>query len=325
MRRRGNKADTGHTEKTGQSEQTGHSEKVGRAENNAHSDNNGYFDNNRNKFLRKPVPKEDPDVIYGRNVEGDIINIADIYDGIGICVIRGSVLREPEIRELRSGKLLVSVDITDFTYSIRFKAFIEKDEYDLIKDNFKVGKFLRVKGVPEYDTYARDVLFSHIEGIKPDMDFRPKRIDTASVKRIELHCHSKLSDMDGVASVEDLIKTAMRWGHKGIALTDHGVVQGFTDAMHTLDKIISKSEGEAKEKAKAFKMIYGCEGYIVDDEPDSVTDARGKTFYKQEDGTYSVEDLHKMPVYHIILLCKNDIGRINLYRLVSQSDRKSVV
>ncbi|MCR5330970.1 MAG: PHP domain-containing protein, partial [Lachnospiraceae bacterium] len=281
--------------------------------------NDTPYRNNNSGYKRKPMPKEDPDVIYGRNVEGDLVNISDLYEGIGICVIRGMVLLDGEERELSNGKVILTFDITDFTYSIRCKAFIDKEEYSQIKDNFKQGKFLRVKGVPEYDSYAKDILFQHLDGIKPDSDFRKKRMDDAEVKRIELHCHSKMSDMDGVASVEDLIKTAMSWGHRGIALTDHGVVQGFTDALHTLDKIISKSEGEKKKKAEEFKMIYGCEGYIVDDEPDSVTDSKGKVFHKQEDGTYSREDLLKMPVYHIILLCKNDIGRINLYRLVSES------
>ncbi|MBP5331955.1 MAG: PHP domain-containing protein, partial [Lachnospiraceae bacterium] len=283
-------------------------------------DGSSYRSNfNGSSFKRKPMPKEDPDVIYGRNVEGDLVNIADLYEGIGISVIRGMVLLDGESRELSNGKVILTFDITDFTYSIRCKAFLDKDEYTEIKDNFKQGKFLRVKGVPEYDSYAKDILFQHLEGIKPDSDFRVKRMDNAEVKRIELHCHSKMSDMDGVASVEDLIKTAMSWGHRGIALTDHGVVQGFTDALHTLDKIISKSDGEKKKKAEEFKVIYGCEGYIVDDEPETVTDSKGKEFHKRKDGTYSHEDLLKMPMYHIILLCKNDIGRINLYRLVSES------
>ncbi|MCR5322843.1 MAG: PolC-type DNA polymerase III [Lachnospiraceae bacterium] len=272
------------------------------------------------KFKRKAIIKEDPDVIFGRNVEGNLVNIIELYDGRPMSVIHGMILHEPETTETRTKKVIFTIDITDFTYSIRIKAFVgNMDEYNEIKDNFKPGAFIRVKGVTEFDSFDKDVLFSHIEGIKPDSDFREKRMDNAEIKRIELHCHSKLSDMDGVASVADLIKTALKWGHRGIALTDHGVVQGFTDAWHALDKIIDKSEGEKKEQAKAFKVIYGCEGYIVDDEPDSVTDSKGKIFSKQADGTYSREDLLKMPSYHIILLCKNDIGRINLYRLVSES------
>ncbi|MCR5768108.1 MAG: PolC-type DNA polymerase III [Lachnospiraceae bacterium] len=278
---------------------------------------------NSSKFTRKQVPKDDPDVFYARNTEGDISPISDIYEGIGVCVIRGMVLRDPETKETRNGKIILSFDITDFTYSIRCKIFLAADEYEQIKGNFKPGSFLRVKGVPEYDSYAKDVIFQHIEGIKPEDDFRVKRMDNADVKRIELHCHSKMSDMDGVASVKDLIKTALKWGHKGIALTDHGVVQGFTDALHTVDDLIKKSEGDKKKQGEEFKVIYGCEGYIVDDEPDSVTftTSHGNTvtYTKQEDGTYSREDLLKMPMYHIILLAKNDLGRINLYRLVSES------
>ena len=279
-----------------------------------------YVKKDYSNFKRKAMAKEDPDVIYGRNVEGEIVKIVDLYDGRPMSVIHGMVLRTPEPVETRTKKVIFSIDITDFTYSIRVKAFAgNMEEYDEIKDHFKAGKFIRVKGITEFDSYEKDVLFSHIEGIKPDDDFRVKRMDNAEVKRVELHCHSKLSDMDGVAAVADLIKTAMSWGHRGIALTDHGVVQGFTDASHAIDDMLKKSDGEKKERIKAFKVIYGCEGYIVDDEPDSVTNSKGKTFSKQEDGTYSREDLLKMPCNHIILLAKNDIGRINLYRLVSEA------
>ncbi|MCR5685624.1 MAG: PolC-type DNA polymerase III [Lachnospiraceae bacterium] len=281
-------------------------------------------------FKRKSAPVTDPEVIFGSNVEGEVIKIADIIEESDDVVFDCTVLnKEPDVIALRKNpnSLILSLDVTDFTYSIKVKFFINKDEYDNISGNFKQGSFLRIKGHPEYDDkFLKEVLIQHVKGIKPIKDFRVKRMDNAEIKRIELHCHTKMSEMDGVASISDIMKTAIRWGHKGLAITDHGVVQAYTEAFHTLDKLMDKAKksGDEEElkKLKNFKIIYGCEGYLVDDEPDEVIDDKGHVLKKRDDGTYAVEDLMKMHRYHIIILCKNDIGRINLYRLISDSHLK---
>ena len=114
-----------------------------------------------------------------------------------------------------------------------------------------------------------------MRGIKKIPDFTVKRMDNSDVKRVELHCHTKMSDMDGVTDVKDIIKRAKKWGHKAIAITDHGCVQSFPDANHALDK------------DDTFKVIYGVEGYLVDDLKEIVTEGKGQSL----DEKYVVFDI----------------------------------
>lgn len=269
----------------------------------------------------KKVVSDDPDIFYGRAFEGDPVNISDIQGDIGEVIVRGKILKY-EDRETRSGKLMVSFAITDFTDTIMAKIFLSDDEKEEVPGKLKVGKFVKLRGVANFDTWVKDVIISSISGIKSIPDFTTKRMDNAPVKRVELHCHTMMSDMDGVIDAGDLIKTAIHWGHRGIAITDHGVVQSFPIALHALHEPKNFPDPEDAERAKTFKIIYGCEGYLVDDEPDEVVDEKGHTYTKGPDGKYSDEDIRKMPSYHIILLCQNDTGRVNLYRLVSDSHLK---
>ena len=214
--------------------------------------------------------------------------------------------------------------MTDFTDSILCKFFIrDEEDKNNVVNTIKEGSFFLIKGSAETDMFepGHETTIQKVRGIKPIKDFRVKRRDEAEVKRIELHAHTQMSDMDGVIPANVLVKRALEWGHRGIAITDHGVVQSFPIANHAIDFKKIK-DPEALERAKKFKIIYGCEGYIVDDEPDVITNDKGHVFKKGEDGKYSIEDLRKMPSYHIILLCKNDTGRINLYKLVSEAHLK---
>lgn len=273
--------------------------------------------NKDSKFQKKKIIPDDPDIFYGRSFEGEPTAINDIDEAIGEVVINGMILRSEE-RETRTGKLLITFAVTDFTNTIMAKIFVDEDEKETVPGKIKTGQFIRLKGVATYDTWSKDITISNVVGIKSIPDFRIKRMDNAPVKRIELHAHTMMSDMDGVIPADVLVKTAFKWGHRGVAITDHGVVQSFPIANHALNWK-DFPEGEEQDRAKEFKIIYGCEGYLVDDEPDMVVDDKGHEFRKQEDGTYSVEDIQKMPVYHIILLCKNETGRVNLYKLVSES------
>ncbi len=217
---------------------------------------------------------QDPDVFYGKNCEADLMEIKDIYDGVGQVCIHGQILML-EDRELRSGKYIISGNITDFTDTIGFKLFVAPEDRDPLLEELKKGKFYIMKGVPMYDTYAREVNFSSIAGIKPANDFREKRVDTAIDKRVELHMHTVMSEMDSVVDIKKIIQRAKDWGHKAIAITDHGVVQAFPIANHCVDK------------NEDFKIIYGLEGYFVDDLKDLVVNDKGQRI----DSEYVVFDI----------------------------------
>ena len=230
-----------------------------------------YYD--RKQTSRNAAPR-DPELIYGRSVEGDIVAIKDLYDGIGPVCIHGQVMKL-EDRELRSGKYIISGNITDFTDTIAFKLFVAPEDRELVLDDIKEGNFYIIKGVPMYDTYAREVSLSSINGIKAANDFREKRMDNSLEKRVELHLHTMMSEMDSVVDIKKVIKRAKEWGHKAMAITDHGVVQAFPVAAHEL------------KKGDDFKLIYGVEGYFVDDLKDLVANPKGQTL----DSDYVVFDI----------------------------------
>lgn len=273
---------------------------------------------------RKRIVSDDPTVILGYPVDEDPISISEITGPIGSVVIKGMIFKYEEI-ETKTGRIIATLAVTDFTDSIAVKVFLHEEEKETVPQKLKEGSFVKIKGSALIDEYSKDkeVVIQSVNGIKSIPDFRVKRKDTAPVKRVELHAHTMMSDMDGVIPADVLVKTAFKWGHRGIAITDHGVAQSFPIANHAIDwKKMPEDTDEQKaekERAKNFKIIYGCEGYVVDDEPDVVIDEKGHRYEKGPDGKYSDEDLQKMPACHIILLCANDTGRINLYKLISIS------
>lgn len=217
----------------------------------------------------------DESCFYGRNCDGDIIKIADIQGEIGEVVIEGQVTSVEE-REIRNEKIIYMFNITDFTDTIGAKIFIQKDEADAIRSNIKTGKFIKVKGIVLFDTYSKELSISSIRGIKPGNDTRTLRMDNyEGMKRVELHAHTQMSELDSVMAVGDYVKTAKRWGHNAIAITDHGVVQSFPDADHALS-----SDDD-------LKVLYGMEAYLVDDLIDTVINDKGQDF----DGEFVVFDL----------------------------------
>ena len=218
---------------------------------------------NRSAYGRNKV--HDPEVIYGHNVEGKEVSVADITEATGECVIRGQVFGMEE-KELKNGeKLIIIFSITDFTDSIQGKIFVSAEDWVLLKDDFKKGKFYKIKGVPVYDTYVKEITMNSLSGIKPIPDFTEKRMDNSLEKRVELHMHTVYSDNDSVVQVKDIINRAKEWGHPAIAITDHGVAQAFPVANHCI-----KSDDP-------FKIIYGVEGYFVDDLKDFVIQPKGQS------------------------------------------------
>ena len=266
-----------------------------------------------NKY-RKPKVPDDPNIFYGRNFSGDTYRINELFDGINDAVITGMITFVEE-RELKSGKFMFIFSITDFTDTINGKIFLRPEELDSIRANLKPDKFVSLCGNVMFDTYDKEVCISQIKGIKKASDTRVKRMDTAEIKRVELHAHTQMSDMDAVTDVKAYVKRAFEWGHPAVAITDHGVVQAFTEASHAIDP--KKLSDEEKARFKDFKIIYGCEGYLVND--DDLFDENGNCVLDEE--SY-VREIRGRKYYHIIFLCKNDLGRANLYKLVSDSHLK---
>ena len=209
---------------------------------------------------------DNPDVVYGRDFDEEAIRIEQIMGEMGEVVIRGQILSMDE-RPIRGEKTILMFSITDFTDTIMVKMFC-KDEYlKEIKDGgIAKGAFLKIKGVTTIDRFDSELTIGSVIGIKKIPSFVSTRMDTSPVKRVELHCHTKMSDMDGVSDVKDIIKRAMKWGHKALAITDHGDVQAFPDANHAIGK------------DDDFKIIYGMEAYLVDDLKGLVEHPMGQSF-----------------------------------------------
>ena len=203
-------------------------------------------------YRAKQKLPEDPSVIYGRNFDGDCMEIAEIQDEIGEVVVKGKVITT-EARELRNEKTLLIFGITDFTDTITCKIFLKNEQAGDICAKIKKGTFLKLKGMALLDRYDKEISISSVVGIKTIDDFTVTRKDESPRKRVELHAHTLMSDMDAVVDVKDLVKRAKSWGHPAIAITDHGVVQSFPEANHAI------------HKGDDFKVIYGMEAYLVDD------------------------------------------------------------
>ena len=218
-----------------------------------------------------------PDVIYGRDFDDACIEIKDIQGEIGEVCIRGQVL-SVDPREIRNERTIYIFTMTDFTDTIVTKLFLSNEQAAEISKTLYKGAFIKLKGSPMIDKFDHDLTMGSVFGIMQIPDFTTARVDHAPEKRVELHCHTKMSDMDGVSDVKDIIKRAASWGHKAIAITDHGAVQAFPDADHAIHDLPKDSD---------FKVIYGCEIYLVDDTKGIVTDSKNQNL----DGSYVVFDL----------------------------------
>ena len=244
------------------------------------------------KPYRRPQKRsENPNVIYGFDIEGEVTPIDSIEGEIGETVIRGQILSVEE-REIRNEKTIYSFTVTDFTDTIKCKMFCPNEELDRIRKGAGKGSFVMVKGLPTHDSFDKDIVVM-IKSLQMAKDFRVERNDYAVQKRVELHCHTKMSDMDGVADVVDIIKRAHKWGHPAIAITDHGVVAALADMHHTWQdmykaaKKAAEENGETLDRQDFFKVILGSEIYLVDDLKGIVTQSKNQSI----DSTYVVFDI----------------------------------
>lgn len=232
------------------------------------------FSKDRQKFGTYQKKSDNPDVLYGRDFEDEFISIKDIGGEMGEVTVRGQIINT-DSRLLNSGKTIVIFDVTDFTDTITVKLFVREEILEDINKAVIKGNFIKLKGMTTIDKFDGELTIGSVVGVKKCEDFTEKRNDNSLVKRVELHCHTKMSDLDGVSDVKDIIKRAKKWGMPALAVTDHGCVQAFTDANHALDK------------DDDFKIIYGVEGYLVDDMKQLVENSKNQSF----DDPYVVFDI----------------------------------
>lgn len=236
----------------------------------------------RGDFRRGVKKSDNPDVLYGRDFDEEAIPIEEIIGEMGEVVIRGKIIAMDQ-REIRNERTILIFDVTDFTDTMTIKIFTLNEQLDEVKAGIKPGAFVKIKGLTMVDKFDGELTVGSIVGVKKISDFTSARVDMSVRKRVELHCHTKMSDMDGVSEAKDLVKRAYQWGHPAIAITDHGVVQSFPDANHLLDDLWKAEKNRRKEAGEEnpdrndfFKVIYGCEAYLVDDLKEIVTGDKGQ-------------------------------------------------
>ena len=230
-----------------------------------------------------PMPgeeEEDSPLIYGRNgnIKEPLMKVEDISVDTSDVQIAGEIVNVPDPTELKkSGKFLFSFDVYDGTSTITCKIFVLPEKKKRVSSKLKVGNGVRLGGRAAFDNFAKEITIIANTVIEGEPLKKTQRMDNAEVKRVELHMHTQMSQMDAVTPVKDLIKRAMKWGMKSIAITDHGVVQSFPDA----HKMLGYDN-------KDIKVIYGVEAYLVPDKDPIVTRSKGQTL---DDTTYCVFDL----------------------------------
>ncbi len=220
----------------------------------------------KKEIVVEPLPVEETEtqeqekspLILGRNgiIKEEIVQVKDITADLGKISLQGEVI-STDSRELKTGKVLVMFNVYDGTSTITCKAFVEADKAKKILDRINNAKGVRVAGTAQFDPFAKEV--GVIANVVIETGGLPKTIreDNAEEKRVELHMHTQLSQMDGITSATDLIKRAISWGMKAIAITDHGVVQAFPEA-------------NKAAKDSGLKVIYGVEAYYTIDKKGAV-------------------------------------------------------
>lgn len=227
------------------------------------------------KFATPQIIQSSIRPLYGRSIRGKMIPISSISGDSGRIVVWGDVF-DIEKKVTKSGdKNIFTIDITDYTGSTTVKVFNSIKESAVI-DNIKKGDTIVVQGDVEYDKYAGELV---VNARSIGTAQKVKVVDNAEKKRVELHMHTNMSQMDAVTSAGDLVNRAYRWGHKAVAITDHGVAQAFPDAMKAADKINKDEE--------KIKIIYGVEAYFMDDLVESVKGDADTSF----DGTFICFDI----------------------------------
>lgn len=251
------------------------------------------YSSNQKDFIKKE--KKEPEVeenidensplIYGRslNIKSEFINIIDInVDTEKVC-LEGEVVKT-DSRDIKNEKVIIMFDLYDGTSTITCKAFVEKEKSGKIMKKISSAKGLKIDGIAKYDQFAKEITVMANTIIETPGRKKEKREDLAEIKRVELHMHTQMSQMDAITPCDELLKRAVSWGWKSIAITDHGVVQSFPDAHKYLEKT-----------GADLKVIYGVEAYFVPDKDPCVFLGQ-----KQDlDTEYCVLDLETTGISHI--------------------------
>ena len=228
------------------------------------------------KLDRKLAKAPQPDnVIFGVDIrEKNIKKIEDLMPSEERICIEGEIFKR-EDRELRNGKTLVSLDVTDKTSTICCKMFLDPKKLKVLKEKkaLNKGDYILLQGKADIDSFSNELSIIIHNIVKAEKPKKEGRMDNADEKRVELHMHTQMSAMDGVSSATDIINQAIKWGHKAVAITDHGVVQSFPDAIHLMtgkfSKLVKKEKGYPTTQeiidAAPIKILYGVEGYLVQD------------------------------------------------------------
>ncbi|MGN1151210.1 MAG: PolC-type DNA polymerase III [Lachnospiraceae bacterium] len=264
--------------------------------------------------IKRAVKRSDnPDVLYGRDFEEEAMPIEEIVGELGEVVIRGKILNMDK-REIKNERTILIYDVTDYTDTMTIKMFAHNEQVAEITDGIKPGAFVKIKGMTMMDKFDHELTIGSLVGVKKIPDFTTSRMDTGVRKRVELHCHTKMSDMDGVSEAKDIVKRAYQWGHPAIAITDHGVVQSFPDANHVWEDLWKAEKNKRKEagdpdpdKQDFFKVIYGVEAYLVDDLHEIATNEKGQDF-KQDFVVFDIETTGFSPVENRII----EIGAVKV-------------
>ncbi len=243
---------------------------------------------------KEDEPKEETPLIIGRsaNIKEQVVKIKDLTVDYGRTALQGKVIRT-DSRELKNGKTLVMFDVYDGTSTITCKSFVEPEKVASVLARIKPKMRVKLQGNVQYDNYANEIGVIANVVIELPTQEEIVRMDNAMTKRVELHMHTQMSQMDAITPAKELIKRAAKWGMKSIAITDHGVVQAFPEAKHAVDDL-----------GLDIKVIYGVEAYFVPDDeiPQDVTDG-----------------WKKVKPYHAIILTQTQEGLKNLYKLISIS------
>ena len=226
-----------------------------------------------------PLPEEDessPLILGSAPVINDpLVKIVDLNAESGNVCIDGEI-QSMEDKETKTGKVILSIDIYDGTSTMTCKAFLPGNNAKKIIKRLKGTPAIKLAGKAQMDTFSNELTIMANTIMVSEPLPKVTRMDNAEVKRVELHMHTKMSQMDAMTSATDLIKRAMKWGMKSIAITDHGVVQAFPEA----HKLLGRDNPD-------MKVIYGVEAYLAPDKENSVTNPKGQDI----DTTYCVLDL----------------------------------
>ena len=206
------------------------------------------------------IDRSNPDVVIGRTIDTDSMHIHDIIGEMNNITIEGTIFGI-DVRETKTELKIVTLKVTDYTDSIYVKLFLHDDEEaSEVLPKLKTGKFYLFRGNTKDDQYSKELTFTARDILMIDKKIE-ERMDQANEKRVELHAHTKMSQMDGVVDAKDLVKTAKKWGHKAIAITDHNGAQAFPEVYHLICDI---NKG-LKEGETPFKAIYGTELTMIVD------------------------------------------------------------